>query len=81
MAITEAVHAGKAVLTIGGAPTYVLPGGGINFMVDAAKVIPNAFTYVPTPAPVAPVEYTMVKSDYEAMQGHMDSIVDVKTIK
>ncbi len=81
VAITEAVHAGKAVLTIGGAPTYVLPGGGINFMVDAAKVIPNAFTYVPTPAPVAPVEYTMVKSDYEAMQGHMDSIVDVKTLK
>ena len=73
--ITEAVHAGKAVLTIGGAPTYVLPGGGINFIVDAAKVVPGAFTYVPTPAAVAPVEYTMTKDDYEKIHGHMERII------
>nr|WP_320026734.1 4Fe-4S binding protein [uncultured Acetobacterium sp.] len=75
--ITEAVHAQKAVLTIGGAPAFVYPGGGINFIVDTEKVVNKAFTWVPTPATVAPVEYTMRKSDYQAMGGHMDQIKDV----
>ena len=57
------MHAGKAHLTIGGAPAYVYPGGGINFIVDTAKVVNHAFTWVPTPATVAPVEYTMTKEE------------------
>jgi hypothetical protein len=32
--LTQAVHAAKANLTVGGAPVFVLPGGGINFFVD-----------------------------------------------
>lgn len=79
--ITEAVHAQKAVLTIGGAPAFVYPGGGINFMVDTEKVVNKAFTWVPTPATVAPVEYTMKKSDYQAMGGHMDQIRDISEYK
>ena len=79
--ITEAVQSQKAVLTIGGAPAFVYPGGGINFMVDTEKVVNKAFTWVPTPATVAPVEYTMRKSDYEAMGGHMDQIRDVTEYK
>lgn len=75
--ITEAVHSGKAVLTIGGAPTFVYPGGGINFMVDTQQVVTKGFTWVPTPATVAPVEYTMKKSDYEAIGGYMDCIKDI----
>ena len=78
LAITEAVHAGKAHLTIGGAPAFVYPGGGINFMVDTAKVVNHAFTWVPTPATVAPVEYTMTKADYEKIGGHMDRIRNVE---
>ncbi|MBS6215738.1 MAG: 6-hydroxynicotinate reductase [Clostridiales bacterium] len=74
VAITKAVHEGKAVLTVGGAPAYVLPGGGINFIVDAGKVVDHGFTWVPTPATVAPVEYTMTRADYEAIGGHMDCI-------
>ena len=81
LALTRAVHAGKVNLTIGGAPTYVLPGGGINFMVDAEKVVSKAFTWVPTPATVAPVEYTLRKSDYEAIGGHMSQIRTVDQIK
>ncbi|MEG1857735.1 MAG: 6-hydroxynicotinate reductase, partial [Pseudoflavonifractor sp.] len=52
LAISRAVHEGKAVLTIGGAPAYILPGGGINFIVDAGKVVDHGFTWVPTPATV-----------------------------
>ena len=36
----------KARLTIGGAPVFILPGGGINFMVDVEKVMQGAFTWV-----------------------------------
>jgi 6-hydroxynicotinate reductase len=72
--LTNAVHAMKARLTIGGAPTFVLPGGGINFMVDVEKVMAGAFTWVPTPATVCPVEYTMTLEDFKAMGGHKEAI-------
>ncbi len=72
--LTRAVHAGRARLTVGGAPTFVLPGGGINFMVDAGRVKAGAFSWVPTPALVVPVEYTMRYADYEAMGGHTGAV-------
>jgi len=59
----------------------VLPGGGINFMVDTEKVVARAFTWVPTPATVAPVEYTMRKTEYAAIGGHVDQIKTVAQIK
>jgi hypothetical protein len=79
--ITKAVHDGRARLTIGGAEPYILPGGGINFMVDTEKVVDKAFTWVPTPATVAPIEFTMTKADYEAIGGHMDQIKDLSEFK
>ncbi|MDR1194343.1 MAG: 4Fe-4S binding protein [Peptococcaceae bacterium] len=81
LALSQAVHAGKAVLTIGGAPTFILPGGGINFIIDTEQVVANGFSWVPTPATVAPVEYTMRLSDYENIGGHMDQVKDAKTLK
>jgi NAD-dependent dihydropyrimidine dehydrogenase PreA subunit len=68
--LTRAVHRGKAVLTVGGAPVFVLPGGGINFMVDVQRVQGNFFYWTPTPATICPIEYTMELADYEAMGGH-----------
>ena len=59
----------------------ILPGGGINFMVDAGKVVDHGFTWVPTPATVAPVEYTMTRADYEAIGGHMDQIKPVAQLR
>lgn len=76
--LTRAVHAMRARLTVGGAPAFVLPGGGINFMVDVEKVIPGAFTWVPTPATVCPIEYTMTLDDYRAMGGHEEAIKPFK---
>ncbi|MFZ7102777.1 MAG: indolepyruvate ferredoxin oxidoreductase subunit alpha [Peptococcaceae bacterium] len=81
LALTKAVHAEKAQLTIGGAPAYILPGGGINFLADVNKMVPRAFTWVPTPATVAPAEYTMRLADYETIGGHLDQVKDVNTLK
>lgn len=72
--LTRAVHGMKAKLTVGGAPTFVLPGGGINFMVDVEKVMPGAFTWVPTPATVCPIEYTMTLEDFRNMGGHEEAV-------
>ncbi|HTY24152.1 MAG TPA: 4Fe-4S dicluster domain-containing protein [Desulfomonilaceae bacterium] len=72
--LTRAVHSMKAKLTVGGAATFVLPGGGINFMVDVEKVMPGAFTWVPTPATVCPIEYTMTVEDYLEMGGHEEAM-------
>lgn len=79
--LSRAVHAGEAKLTIGGAPTFVLPGGGINFLVDVEKVVPKAFTWVPTPATVAPVEYTMTRAKYEEIGGHTGAVKPLSALK
>jgi len=69
--LTRAVHAGKAHLTVGGASGFILPGGGISFMVDVERVRAGSFYWTPTPATICPLEYTMLVADYEAMGGHM----------
>jgi ferredoxin len=79
--LTRAVHEGRAVLTVGGAPVFVLPGGGITFYVDVEKVRVGAFTWVPTPATVCPIEYTMTRADYEAMGGHVEAMKPFTALK
>lgn len=79
--VTRAIHSGEAKMTVGGAAVYVLPGGGINFMVDVEKVVANAFTWVPTPATVVPVEITMEKSKYIEIGGHAYAIKTLDQIK
>jgi hypothetical protein len=68
--LTRSVQGGETVLTSGGADTYVWPGGGITFMVDVTRLPPGAFGYVPTPALVAPLEFTLPRAAYVAMGGH-----------
>jgi hypothetical protein len=67
-------------ITCGGAPTYVWPGGGITLMVDVTRMPANAFGSVPTPAIVAPIEFTMTLDDYEALGGHVDSVVPLADV-
>ena len=80
VALTRSVKADITNVTCGGAPTYVFPGGGITFMVDVTRVPPGAFGYVPTPALVAPLEFTMPRADYERLGGHVGSIVTLDSV-
>jgi hypothetical protein len=59
---------------------YVWPGGGITFMVDVTRMPQNAFGYVPTPALVAPIEFTLKLSDYSALGGYMDQVRSLDSI-
>jgi 6-hydroxynicotinate reductase len=72
--LTHSVKNSLTRVTSGGAPAYIWPGGGITFMVDVSRMPENAFGYVPTPALVAPIEFTLKKSDYAALGGHMDHV-------
>ena len=72
--LTKSVKDSLTRVTAGGAPTYVWPGGGITFMVDVTLLPANAFGYVPTPALVAPIEFTMRRDDYRRLGGHMDHV-------
>jgi len=72
--LTRSVRDMLTRVTCGGAPVYVWPGGGITIMVDVTRMPENAFGYVPTPALVAPIEFTLALSDYAALGGHMDRV-------
>jgi hypothetical protein len=72
--LTRSVKDALTSVTSGGAPVYVWPGGGITFMVDVTQMPAGAFGYVPTPALVAPIEFTLRLSDYAALGGHMDYV-------
>ncbi|HEX7389150.1 MAG TPA: 6-hydroxynicotinate reductase [Acidiphilium sp.] len=78
--LTQSVRRSLTRVTCGGAPVYLWPGGGITFMVDVSLLPENAFGSVPTPALVAPIEFTMSRADYAALGGHMDSLRPISEI-
>jgi 6-hydroxynicotinate reductase len=72
--LTRSVRGSLTRVTCGGAPVYVWPGGGITLMVDVSRMPENAFGYVPTPALVAPIEFTLKLGDYSALGGYVDRV-------
>ena len=72
--LTRSIKNALVNVTCGGAPAYVWPGGGITVMVDVARMPDRSFGTVPTPAIVAPIEFTMRLADYRALGGHMDHV-------
>ncbi|MBB5690669.1 6-hydroxynicotinate reductase [Roseomonas alkaliterrae] len=78
--LTQSVAKGETRVTMGGAPVYLWPGGGITVMADVLRMPRNAFGYVPTPAIVAPIEFTMPRGLYERLGGHMAEIVPVQEV-
>jgi len=79
--LTRSVRDAITRVTSGGAPVYVWPGGGITYMVDVTTMPDNSFGYVPTPAIVGPIEFTMRRADYIGLGGHEGFIRPVETIR
>ncbi|APW39927.1 6-hydroxynicotinate reductase [Rhodoferax koreense] len=69
--LTRAIKQALVNVTCGGAPAYVWPGGGITVMVDVLRMPDRSFGTVPTPAIVAPMEFSMRLADYQRLGGHM----------
>jgi hypothetical protein len=78
--LTRSVKKALTRVSAGGANVYVWPGGGITIMVDVTTMPANSFGYVPTPAIVAPIEFTMRRTDYEVMGGHMAAIRSIDEV-
>ena len=76
--LTRAIKDAWVNVTCGGAPAYVWPGGGITVMVDVMRMPDNSFGTVPTPAIVAPIEFSMSMDNYRARGGH---IAHVRTLE
>jgi hypothetical protein len=78
--LTHSVKDSLTHVSCGGASAYVWPGGGITVMANILDMPTNSFGYVPTPALVAPIEFTMRLSDYIALGGHVESVRPVSEI-
>lgn len=78
VSLTRSVQSRLTRVTVGGAPVFMWPGGGITFMADVTQMPKNAFGYVPTPALVAPIEFTMTAADYASLGGHMDYVMPLE---
>jgi hypothetical protein len=79
--LTRSVRQALTRVTSGGAPVYVWPGGGITYMVDVTTMPDNSFGYVPTPAIVGPIEFTMTRAGYQALGGHVDRIRSLDSLR
>ncbi len=75
--LTRSVKDALTHVSCGGAEAYVWPGGGITVMVDVLDMPTGSFGYVPTPALVAPIEFSLRVRDYETLGGHMSEIKPV----
>ena len=69
--LTRAIKRALVKVSCGGVPAYVWPGGGITVMVDVQRMPEGSFGTVPTPAIVAPIEFTLRLDDYRDLGGHM----------
>ena len=78
--LTRSVQARRTRVTIGGAEAYVWPGGGITVMADVTQTPGDAFGHVPTPALVAPLEFTCTRDEYRALGGHDDAVRTVADV-
>ena len=72
--LTQSIKRALVNVTCGGAPAYVWPGGGITVMVDVMRMPERSFGSVPTPAIVAPIEFSMRLSDYRELGGHVEHV-------
>ena len=78
--LTRSVRDALTKVTLGGVPAYVWPGGGITLMVDVTKMPEKSFGYVPTPALVAPIEFTLRADDYAALGGYASRAVSLQDV-
>ena len=78
--LTRSVREKITRVSCGGAPVYIWPGGGITLMVDVTRMPAGSFGYVPTPALVAPIEFTLPLADYRAMGGYMEAVQSVDDV-
>ena len=72
--LTRSIKDRLTKVTCGGAESFVWPGGGIMVMADVSQMPDNSFGTVPTPAIVAPIEFSLTLADYLALGGYAEQV-------
>jgi len=78
--LTHSIKQAITHVSCGGAPAYVWAGGGITVMVDVMRMPDRSFGSVPTPAIVAPIEFTLRLDDYARLGGHLDAVRSLEEV-
>jgi hypothetical protein len=78
--VVKAIKDARIKLTAAGQETIILPGGNLIFMVDVAKMPENCFTWVPTPATVVPIEFTMTKATFTEICGYSGAVKPLEKV-
>jgi hypothetical protein len=78
--LTRSVARGETRVTLGGAPAHVWTGGGITVMADVTRMPKGSFGSMPTPAIVAPIEFTLPRALYAAIGGHAGEVVPMEAL-
>ncbi len=79
--VNNALREGKIMYTICGRPVHIWEGGGITAECSVEDCPEGAFSWVPTPAGVTPLEVTMTRRTYEEIGGYMEAIRPVEEIR
>lgn len=79
-AICEAIKQGRIKLTAAGQETFVFPGANLIFMVNAGRMPRGCFAWVPTPATVVPLEFTMTKKTFLEITGYPEAVRPLEAV-
>ena len=79
--VNKAFKAGKLMITICGRPVHIWEGGGLTAECSVENCPEGAFSWVPTPAGVTPLEVTMTRETYEEIGGYVEAIRPVEEIQ
>ena len=78
--VVKAVKDGRVKLTAAGQETFVYPGGNLIFMVDVGPMPDGSFAWVPTPATVIPIEFSMTRATYDSVCGYPEAVKPLEEV-
>ncbi len=78
--VVRAVMDGRIKLTAAGQKTCVMPGGNLIFSVDVGPMPAGCFAWVPTPATVVPIEFTMTRRTYDQVCGYPQAVKPMEAV-
>lgn len=78
--VCQSIKEGRIMLTAGGQPAYIYPGGNLIFTVDIAKMPKGAIRWEPTPATSVPLEFTMTRETYRYVSDYQDAVKPLEEV-
>ncbi len=78
--VCQSIKNGRIMLTAGGQPTYVYPGGNLIFTADVAKMPAGSIRWEPTPATSVPIEFTMTRETFDYVSDYAYAVKPLEQV-